>query len=344
MCDGYVRTIKGAHDAGPWKVYTRWVTDSGRYNEVCNPIDYETEDALAEQERLGLVLPQPAAAAAGVSLAQPLCQGYQVTVMSVLFLALLHLTVCASCTHAPCILHAPALNNVRISVASWRTTPLTRAAGVQLKAVQRERLAQPRMRRPPAPAGSPAPSARAWTPRRTRPGLPQQVRPCLAKLRTRGLSACCGSTGAMRTGQRWPPPCRAPEHRARHMSRKTLALAPAPSYKQERRLLKAGSRGGACAGGAQRRRRARRSSRARASAWRPACCGRCCWTRAAACRTAALPASTCRRGRRHRAGRAAQARRRRWRRGRPRPVRAGPLVARGRHGNSGPGWQDLKQA
>ncbi len=29
---------------------------------------------------------------------------------------------------------------------------------------------------------------------------------------------------------------------------------------------------------------------------------------------------------------------------RPRPVRAGPLVARGRHGNSGPGWQDLKQA
>ncbi len=115
------------------------------------------------------------------------------------------------------------------------------------------------------------------------------------------------------------------------MSRKTLALACAPSSKQERRLLHAVSRGGVCAGGAQRRRRAPRSSRARASAWRPACCGRCCWTLAAAPRTAARPASTCRRGRRRRAGRAAQPRGRRWRRGRPRLVRAGPLVAHGRH-------------
>ena len=43
--------------AGPWKVYPRWVTDSARFNEWCNPIDYETEEAVAEQERLGLVLP-----------------------------------------------------------------------------------------------------------------------------------------------------------------------------------------------------------------------------------------------------------------------------------------------
>lgn len=42
---------------GPWKVHVRWVTDSGRFNEWCNPIDYETEEALAEQERLGLILP-----------------------------------------------------------------------------------------------------------------------------------------------------------------------------------------------------------------------------------------------------------------------------------------------
>lgn len=45
----------------------RWVTDSARYNEWCNPIDYETEEALAEQERLGLVLPQPEAAGAGAA-------------------------------------------------------------------------------------------------------------------------------------------------------------------------------------------------------------------------------------------------------------------------------------
>ena len=38
-------------------MYPRWLTDSARFNEWCNPIDYETEEALAEQERLGLVLP-----------------------------------------------------------------------------------------------------------------------------------------------------------------------------------------------------------------------------------------------------------------------------------------------
>jgi len=145
-------------------VYTRWVTDSGRYNEICNPIDYETEDALAEQERLGLVLPQPAAAAAGLSLAQSLCRGVS----------------CDSVGRAvPC---GPANSSVRISVAPWHTLPLMRAAGAQLKAAQRARLAQPRLRRPPVPAGSPARSARAWTLRRTRPGLLQEVSPCLAKL------------------------------------------------------------------------------------------------------------------------------------------------------------------
>lgn len=34
----------------------RWVLDSEKYNEWMNPIDYETEEALAEQERLGLVI------------------------------------------------------------------------------------------------------------------------------------------------------------------------------------------------------------------------------------------------------------------------------------------------
>ena len=30
--------------------------DSERYNEWMNPIDYETDEALADQERLGLVI------------------------------------------------------------------------------------------------------------------------------------------------------------------------------------------------------------------------------------------------------------------------------------------------
>lgn len=42
---------------GPWKVYLRWVKDSELFNEWMNPIDYETEEALQEQETLGLVLP-----------------------------------------------------------------------------------------------------------------------------------------------------------------------------------------------------------------------------------------------------------------------------------------------
>ena len=37
----------------------RWVLDSEKYNEWMNPIDYETEEALAEQERLGLVIGSP---------------------------------------------------------------------------------------------------------------------------------------------------------------------------------------------------------------------------------------------------------------------------------------------
>ncbi|KAK9813885.1 hypothetical protein WJX73_003291 [Symbiochloris irregularis] len=35
---------------GPWKVYARWLQDSAKYNEWMNPIDYETEEAQAEQE------------------------------------------------------------------------------------------------------------------------------------------------------------------------------------------------------------------------------------------------------------------------------------------------------
>ena len=43
--------------AGPWKVLQRWLTDSVVYNEWMNPIDYETEEALAEQEAAGRQLP-----------------------------------------------------------------------------------------------------------------------------------------------------------------------------------------------------------------------------------------------------------------------------------------------
>lgn len=34
----------------------RWVYDSEKYNEWMNPVDYETEEAVAEQDRLGLVI------------------------------------------------------------------------------------------------------------------------------------------------------------------------------------------------------------------------------------------------------------------------------------------------
>lgn len=50
-------------DAGPWKVTVRWVYDSEKFNEWMNPLDYETEEAVAEQERLGLVI-EPATGAA----------------------------------------------------------------------------------------------------------------------------------------------------------------------------------------------------------------------------------------------------------------------------------------
>lgn len=38
---------------GPWKVYTRWLSDSAKYNEWMNPIDYETEEFQQEQETVG---------------------------------------------------------------------------------------------------------------------------------------------------------------------------------------------------------------------------------------------------------------------------------------------------
>ena len=43
--------------AGPFKVFKRWLTDSVAFNEWMNPIDYETEEALAEQEAAGQQLP-----------------------------------------------------------------------------------------------------------------------------------------------------------------------------------------------------------------------------------------------------------------------------------------------
>ncbi len=36
--------------AGPWKLYARWLVDSDRYNEWMNEVDYETEDAAADQD------------------------------------------------------------------------------------------------------------------------------------------------------------------------------------------------------------------------------------------------------------------------------------------------------
>lgn len=48
--------------AGPWKVNPRWVLDSEKFNEWMNPVDYETEEAIAEQERLGLLIEGPSGA------------------------------------------------------------------------------------------------------------------------------------------------------------------------------------------------------------------------------------------------------------------------------------------
>ncbi len=40
----------------------RWVLDSEKFNEWMNPVDYETEEAVAEQERLGLLIEGPSGA------------------------------------------------------------------------------------------------------------------------------------------------------------------------------------------------------------------------------------------------------------------------------------------
>jgi len=48
--------------AGPWKVNPRWVLDSENFNEWMNPVDYETEEAIAEQEKLGLLIEGPSGA------------------------------------------------------------------------------------------------------------------------------------------------------------------------------------------------------------------------------------------------------------------------------------------
>lgn len=39
----------------PWRVYVRWVSDSDKFNEWMNPIDYETEESLEAQEAAGTV-------------------------------------------------------------------------------------------------------------------------------------------------------------------------------------------------------------------------------------------------------------------------------------------------
>lgn len=60
------------------QVYLRWVVDSDRFNEWMNPIDYETEDAIAEQEsNPGLVIKdgagaRPASAGASPSGPKPM--------------------------------------------------------------------------------------------------------------------------------------------------------------------------------------------------------------------------------------------------------------------------------
>ncbi|CAL8469788.1 g9330 [Coccomyxa elongata] len=56
---------------GPWKVTVRWVYDSEKYNEWMNPVDYETEEAVAEQDRLGLVI-EPDNVGSGVVTKRPL--------------------------------------------------------------------------------------------------------------------------------------------------------------------------------------------------------------------------------------------------------------------------------
>jgi hypothetical protein len=64
--------------APPWKVYCRWVSDSEKYNEWMNPLDYETKEAQAEQEQqaAGATATMPAATA--VSAGAPLFWGQQV--------------------------------------------------------------------------------------------------------------------------------------------------------------------------------------------------------------------------------------------------------------------------
>lgn len=37
---------------GPRKVYLRWLTDSRKFNEWMNPVDYETEEYQKEQDAL----------------------------------------------------------------------------------------------------------------------------------------------------------------------------------------------------------------------------------------------------------------------------------------------------
>lgn len=39
-----------AANVGVWYVYVRWLTDSEKYNEWMNPIDYETEAGAAARE------------------------------------------------------------------------------------------------------------------------------------------------------------------------------------------------------------------------------------------------------------------------------------------------------
>ena len=63
LAEGFMQAAEHVYkDAGPWKVNLRWVLDSEKFNEWMNPVDYETEEAIAEQERLGLLIEGPSGA------------------------------------------------------------------------------------------------------------------------------------------------------------------------------------------------------------------------------------------------------------------------------------------
>lgn len=49
---------------GPWKVYVRWLTDSVKFNEWMNPIDYELDEEAQAELSAGADVEMSEAAAA----------------------------------------------------------------------------------------------------------------------------------------------------------------------------------------------------------------------------------------------------------------------------------------